>query len=531
MWKLVLHEGRADAKGYALTAGSTTIGRTPDSGIRILHASLSRQHARIDITPDQATVTDLGSLNGTFVNGVRVERHPLAIGDELKIGSVVLRLVDDQEQPRPQPSPSQPIFSMVVSAPAADALNTLTERRGQTALRLQSQTPDSHAQDKLRILLEVSRLLSSPEGVQRLPDQILELLSRILDYDRAAVLVVHEETGKLEPRAVKRSGSEDGPIYSRHIVESVQKGSIAALFADAKSDARVAGVESIAAQSIRASMCVPLKATHDVLGVLYVDSQSRADHFTQADLEFLVAFASQAAVALENARLYRRLESEAVQRNRLLRFFPPRTIQRVMLSGGPSLETADADVTALFSDISGFTAMSSSLQPRDVVALLNEYFPVMADIVFAHEGTLEKYIGDALMAIWGAPFAHPDDADRAVSAAVAMQYAVRRLNAEWSKNSVRPPLKIHIGLNSGPVAAGFLGSQSYLQYAAIGDATNVASRVCTAAPAGEIFISESTLHKLHKKDLPVEKLPPIEVKGKSAALSLYRVRWDEVPAV
>lgn len=348
------------------------------------------------------------------------------------------------------------MLSLMVPAAAGARLDERTDRAGQTALRIQSVTPEFRAQSKLRILLEVSRLLSSPEGLKTLPDQILELASRILDIDRAALLVVNEATGQLEPRAVKTSVPAGGPIYSQHVVDHVRREGVAALFADAMSDPRFADARSIAAQSIRASMCVPLQGKDDLLGVLYVDNQSHANRFTKEDLEFLASFGSQAAVAL-----------------------------------------------------------------------LNDYFPVMADIVFRYEGTLEKYIGDALMAVWGAPFSRVDDADRAVRAAIAMQHALRTLNREWA--SARPPLQIHFGLNTGPVAAGFLGSQSYLQYAAIGDATNVASRVCTAAPPGELFITDTTWQKLRDKNLPVEKLAPVEVKGKSAALMLYRVRWEQMP--
>jgi len=271
---------------------------------------------------------------------------------------------------------------------------------------------------------------------------------------------------------------------------------------------------------IRSSMAVPLKGRDEVLGVLYVDHLSIPNRYSPEDLEFVSAFAAQAATAIENARLYRKLEAEAVRKTSLLRFFPPTVLGPLLQSPDFGAAVKDANVTVLFSDISGFTAMSSTLAPREVVELLNRYFPVMAEIVFRHEGTLEKYIGDALMAIWGVPVPHADDADRAVRAALEMREALQVLN------SGLPPerkLQIHVGLNSGPVAFGNIGSRDYVQFAAIGDTTNVASRVCTAAQPGEVLVSAATWERLSSDEFGLESLPPVAVKGKVDPLYLYRV--------
>jgi class 3 adenylate cyclase len=216
-------------------------------------------------------------------------------------------------------------------------------------------------------------------------------------------------------------------------------------------------------------------------------------------------------------------------RDKLERFFPEAVSKKLREEG--NLEIVETEVTALFSDISSFTQMSSTMQPRQVIEMLNEYFKVMVeDIVFPYEGTLEKYIGDALLAVWGAPYQKVDDADRAVRAAVEMQWAVRRLNQEWVKQR-KQPIQIHIGLNTGKVAAGNIGSEKLIQYAHIGDTTNVASRICSAAEADEIVISQSTFDKLRNPNLPLEKLPAIKVKGKDEPLEVYRVLWEQLPSV
>jgi adenylate cyclase len=158
--------------------------------------------------------------------------------------------------------------------------------------------------------------------------------------------------------------------------------------------------------------------------------------------------------------------------------------------------------------------------------MLNEYFPLMADAVFRHGGTLEKYIGDALMAVWGAPFATPDDVDRAMAAAVDMQREVEVLSARRASDG-HPPIRIHIGMNTGPVAAGNIGSDRYLQYATIGDATNVASRACGAAGPGQIAITEATRTRLRASSWPTMPMAPVTVKGKSEPLRLHSVVWGQ----
>lgn len=189
----------------------------------------------------------------------------------------------------------------------------------------------------------------------------------------------------------------------------------------------------------------------------------------------------------------------------------------------------ETEVTTLFADISDFTKMSSLMEPHQVIEMLNEYFKVMVEeIVFPYEGTLEKYIGDALLAIWGAPYRKEDDAQRAVRAAIEMQWAVCRLNEDWLHRRDLQ-IQIHIGINTGKVAAGNIGSERLIQYAAIGDTTNVTSRICSVAQAGEILISQSTFNKIKNWNFPLEKIAPISVKGKDRPLQLYRLLWENWP--
>jgi adenylate cyclase len=513
---------------HQLRFGINSIGREKDNSIVIIHGNLSRQHAELTIGYNRAVITDLRSLNGTFVNEVKIDRCELKDGDWIRCGSVVFKYVDKLRSLEPSSLSDKDdgvsIIKQVSREPTHMAMQDLLVEDGTngSVIKLRQHNIGQRAVDKLKILLEVSKQLSSPEEPERLLEKILNLLLEIMNVDRAAILLVSEATGHLERKAVKsRSGiPEDNQFYSTKITNFVRHKGEAILSTDARSDKRFSGSDSILMQAIHASMCVPLKPREKVIGVLYVDNLSLADIYSDEDVEFLTALANQAAIAIQNSQLYKQMQAEAVMRDKLERFFPEAVSRKLREEG--NLEILEAEVTALFADISDFTVMSSTMEPRQVIEMLNDYFKVIVeDIVFPYEGTLEKYIGDALLAVWGAPYPKLDDADRAVRAAIEMQWAVRRLNQEWIQQQ-RRPIQIHIGLNTGRVAAGNIGSEKLIQYAHIGDTTNVASRICNAAQADEIMIDQSTFSKLKNRSLPLEKVPPTKVKGKKQPLQLYR---------
>ncbi|SEL15960.1 adenylate cyclase [Stigmatella aurantiaca] len=528
MW-LILNPGLLTERVLPLPEGLTTIGRAEENSVYVPNASLSRRHAQLERQGEQIVLVDLKSKNGTFVDEARVERQVLRAGAAFRCGEVSFKLMRPASEPKPTYTQE---LQTRFSPGDMEELLLGTHTQGNSVLKLRQAPPsDGRAAEKLQVLLKVSQLLSSLGPIDELLERIIQLVFRILEVDRAAIFLVDPSDGTLRPRVARLSSGEvpSGDFYSHQIIEYVRTRSVAALFADALQDPRLEGASSVMVQSIHASMCVPLKPHDEVLGVLYVDNLSQSNRFTEEDLEFLTAFANQAAIALESSMLSQRLAEEAVLRNTYLRFFPATVIKKLQSTRGAPLERVATEVTVLFSDISGFTSLSSRLDPLQVMDLLNEYFPVMAEIVFRHEGTLEKYIGDALMAIWGAPFPQPDDADRALRAAVEMQHALARLNARW-RTEGKPELQIHIGLNTGRVAAGNIGSEHYLQYATIGDATNVASRVCSAASDGEICIAEVTFQRCEERSWPLERLPPVQVKGKQEPLTLYRVDWSAAPA-
>ncbi|MEQ9624904.1 adenylate/guanylate cyclase domain-containing protein [Coleofasciculus chthonoplastes] len=521
---------------YPLSLGANTIGREEDNTIVVDHTYLSRYHAQILFSPDAVMLRDLNSLNGTFVNEFKVEQCQLKNGDFIRLGDVSFKFV--QQIPNVEKTVSSDddteisIVKQVSPEKTRIAITDLLQpdKSENSIIKLKQQDTHQRTVDKLQILLEVSKQLSSPEDPDQLLQKIIDLLFEIMHIDRATILMVNETSGILEQKAVNwRSGiPTEENFYSSKITNFVRHQGDAILTDDACKDILFNDSISIVEQGIHAAMCVPLKPADEVIGVLYVDNLSMTDIYSDEDLEFLTCLANQAAIAIENSRLYKKMQEQEVMRAKLERFFPQSVSRKLREEG--NLATVETEVTALFADISNYTQMSAEMEPRQIVEMLNEYFQVIVEeIVFPYEGTLEKYIGDGILAIWGAPYRQPNDVDLAVQAAIEMQWAVSRLNHKWIREN-RRPIQIHIGLNTGTVAAGNIGSRNMIQYATIGDTTNVSSRICDVAQAGQILIAQSTFDKLGDPSIPLEKITPVWVKGKTSPLHLYRVLWEHYNA-
>ncbi len=547
-----------------------TLGRHPGNSIQILDRIVSKEHCHIDLVDGRRwVIRDLGSLNGTYVNGERITERDLHDGDQITLGSttIVFRIADSDRTEAPAapvqrpPSvvgPRLPVHGAMLGAAArgrSPEWGDRTAPRHRTAsVTIAPGMVESHIRTKLaaeqersflpekmiedeRILrqdyerlrasYEMMRSIGVEFDVDRLLAKILDAAFQLVAADRGVVLLYEEgEEGEreLKPRCVRtRSGkNEEEIVLSSTIVNEVLRDKAAVLSSDASMDARFKGAHSVIMQGIRSSMAVPLLYKGDVFGILVMDSQVATGAFTEKDLQLLQSVANQAAIAIQNSLYAKRLEQEAVTRERFRRLLSP-AIADLVLSGKVEVRKSGElrETTIMFADIRGFTSMSESRSAKEVVDMLNEYFERMVRIVFEFEGTLDKFIGDEIMAIFGAPVAHEDDAHRAVRAALAMQRELRRFNEERTLRG-DPPVHVGIGINTGEVVAGYIGSSRALEYTVIGDAVNTGSRLCSLAKAGQILISEQTLRQV-EGDFEVEAMPPTPVKGKSLPLRSYRV--------
>jgi adenylate cyclase len=521
------------AQSFELPEGSTLlVGRAASSDIPIFDPTISRRHAKLISSAGGVRVSDLGSSNGTFVNGERVEDVSLDVGDELVFGKVPFRLIAhemaEQAQNARTRSATPATSATVVKQRAYDSpeglLSSVFRSANLADARANRSGLDGAArtEKKLALLLEVSKGLSRAVDVNALLDKITELVFQILDVDRVAIELVDADGGRVPTISRDRQGVVTGKSIPQSIARMVVDEKVAVLSDNAPQDQRFGG-QSILMQSVRSAMCAPLIGTEDVVqGVLYVDNITTTHRFNEEDLEFLTAFSNIAAVALENSRFSERIRHETMVRGNFERFFAPRLAAQIAGSAHQLKLGGDKrTVAVLFSDIRGFTALSESMKPAEVARLLSEYFSVMVEIVFRHGGTLDKFIGDAVMAQWGAPIGAGDDADRAMDAALDMLRELEVLNERWAAEG-RPRLQIGIGLSFGESFAGYIGSERRLEYTVIGDVVNIASRLCSEACGGEILITDAMRQALTDAP-PMRERGTMELKGKKDALPVYSV--------
>jgi adenylate cyclase len=275
---------------------------------------------------------------------------------------------------------------------------------------------------------------------------------------------------------------------------------------------------------IHSAMCAPLLRQGKVSGYLYVDRQSASRGFEMPQLEALSILALLAAIAVEQAALRDDVRREQERRQRLARYSSAAVVERILEAPGAGTGAMAADegeVSVLFADLAGFTDLAERLPPSEVILILNEVFERLTSAVFALDGTLDKYSGDGMMAFFGAPLAMPDHASRAVEAALRMQEAVAALNAE---RDGAEPIRMRIGVNSGTVVVGDVGTPQRKDYTVIGDVVNVASRLeSSVASPGEVIIGEATW-QLAGHAFLCEPLGEVKLKGKQEGARPYRVR-------
>lgn len=515
-----------------LTGGRPYIvGRAAACDLSIQDATVSRQHAELELTGAGVRVRDLGSTNGTFLDGERVSDALAAPGARVTFGKVDFNVLAEQA---PAETPGEgsldaTILRQVRMRGAADIAAQLSDApAGVSVLRIAGDSVVDRQARKLSLLLDIAKELSQQTEVDLLLDKVVGLTFQVMRVDRVAILMAGPD-GELTPR-VWRSRVEAAP-GSWRVPRSVSRKAIdervAVMVENAAVDQRFTG-GSMMLQSVQSALCAPLLGKQGkVLGLIYLDNLGATHSFSEEDLEFLSAFSGMAAVAIENSQLIERVRREAVVLSNFQRYFAPDLVQQIAnQTGEVQLGGSKRRVVVLFSDIRGFTSISERMSPDEIATLLTDYFTEMVEIVFEHGGTLDKFMGDAVMALWGAPLARDDDADRAARAAMAMQRTLSRLNEEWERRG-RPRLTAGIGINVGEVFAGNIGSERRLEYTVIGDAVNVSSRLCAEAGPGEILIAQP-LYEALSAPPPVTALEPISLKGKAQAVPVYRIEWREI---
>jgi adenylate cyclase len=534
--------------------GACTIGRAPDNTVVLDDPRASRYHAHVKATDDGSfTLVDGAVINGelrrsankVFVNGGPHYEHQLKNGDRITIGASTLRFEQRAEERTTDVRyDDKPLGHTQLVVSANDVMQTVLHKSAEnlpTAATSQSRDKVLEALQRkaniLSALYEMSKTLGSVFDLEAIFAKATDVIFRSTPADRVVALLA-EGTGKENPEDVvlnpiaMRARDESLNNHARKlsigrtITRKVMRDRVALLSQDAASDEEFAGVDSIVSQGVRSTICAPLVGESRVHGAIYADRLDPFAAFKPDDLELISAVAAQTAIAVENARAHERLAREEVARANYSRFLPEYVVKQ-MLENPDSFKLGGVSqtITILFADIRGFTRISEHAAPEKIVNLLNRYFSAMTDIIFAHGGTLDKYLGDGLMALFGAPTTTPEDASNALNAAVAMQRRLLGINTELRQEGLSE-VGVGIGLHTGDVIVGYIGSERRSEYTAIGDAVNTASRLESNARGGQILISDATAkaarsrYKLHPRD-------PITVKNREQPVVLWEVDWQK----
>lgn len=529
---------------------SCMIGRAPDNNIVLDDPRASRHHAHIRYDDPVFTIVDgvvLGgqvrrSANKVFVNGEARYEHQLKDGDRVTIGASTLRFEQPvEDRTNDVRYDDRPLGHTQLLISASDVMTTVLR----TSKAPMAQTAPS-ARDKemealqrkaniLAELYEMSKTLGSVFDLNAIFAKATDIIFRSTPADRVVALLSDgkasgDEDVELIPVAM-RARDEKLEAHAkklsigRTITRKVMKDRVALLSQDAAAEAMFAGVESIVSQGVRSTICAPLVAESGVHGALYADRLDPFAAFKPDDLELITAVAAQTAIAVENARAHERLAREEVARANYGRFLPEYVVKQILENPNSfKLGGVNQTITVLFADIRGFTRISEHAKPEKVVQLLNKYFSAMTDIIFAHGGTLDKYLGDGLMALFGAPTATPQDATNALNAAVAMQRRVIGINQELRAEGFNE-IGVGIGLHTGEATVGYIGSERRSEYTAIGDTVNTASRLESNSKGGQILLSDASARAATSR-YTLKQRDPIFVKNRAQPVPLFEVEWE-----
>lgn len=514
IFKLTYNDG-SQPQMFLLPEGDTLAGRSQVCNLVIADPSASRRHARFEVKDGRCFVEDLGSSAGTSKNGDFITRAELRDGDVVSLGQMqfILR----------EPAPEQVALSGMHSFTNATVTLPIGRFAAPRPQEIDVQARDIDRNRLVAMLSDVSCELVRSTSLSQILDRIIALTFEMTHADRAFLMLMDEESGELVPQVARcRDGSPaHGATISRTIAGTVFKDRVALLASDAQLDARFEASESILVQDIRSCMCAPLWHDTEVIGILYVDNPE-SSRFSAADLNLFTTLSNYAAVAIQHARLAARLLEERRQRERLQRYHSPRVIERI-LEGENETDTSliarERQISVLFADIVGFTTMSEQMTPPEVAQLLNQFFETMIDVIFAHEGTLDKFIGDAILATFGAALPQHDHAVRCVRAALDMRTALATFNAKRDQ----PELRMRIAINSGPALVGDIGSSRRREFTVLGDVVNTASRLESGVAQPDQIIISGATYQLVKDEIEARALGSVNLRGRSGPVDIYEV--------
>lgn len=495
-----------------------SLGRDLSCDVHLVSPDVSRTHCRVYPQDKKYYIEDAKSRNGSFVNGNQIQKQALNHGDMISLGDLVLRFELNAHELAPVES------AVYVDNKQFDE-NQLEMSIAMEGLNYMDLNSGGDLKKKLETFYKVANTVAEQPDESLLFKVILSCLFEIFPQADRGFIMTGSSEENLKEEAVyfkdQTQTSNKQLRISKTVVHMVMGKKEAILCKDALADDGFAASQSIIEENIHGFMCVPLITMDKLYGLIQIESSDSMASFQKDDLDLLIGVSSLAALFLRSSYLVRTAALEANKRAQLARFFSPKVAENVMNNkvelGG---ETKHGSV--LFCDIVGFTSMSEKVSAAEMVERLNQYFEVMVKIILQEQGTIDKFGGDAILSVWGAPEAIVNDSLFAIRAGLNMQNAIVCFNHILESRGATT-LKMGIGIHSGKFIAGNIGSKDRMEYTIIGDDVNTAKRVESTATGHMVMASETAL--ANHMDLFIgTTFNPIPLKGKSKPLSLTNIR-------
>ena len=449
---------------------------------------VSRLHGRIWEEGGSCWIEDLNSSRGTLLNGVEIKgkgKQKFGFDDSIVAGQTTMRV--ETGEGRETSGTNYLEHGTIILPEKHHAVSGVAIAKDLDATAVEAvplEGNEDKSAQRLKMICDLPFQFATKTTMELLLPAIVDQLVEMIPSGESWALVLREPgTDTLLLKAyhyVRRT------YLSETLLRRAMSDRKAFVW---KRDSEVDISGSIAQSGMEVGMYAPLLWQGEALGAICAGAQNPQAIFTDEDVRLLVVVGQYAAMAVATHRLQERAQRDSVVKANLLRQFSPKVAEKLLAHRGRlRLGGQRNEVTILNADIRCFTQLAREMEPDSVVELLNEYLGVVVPIIFAHNGIIDKYIGDAILAVFGSPDRDSKQHENAIRAAMEMQIAITKLNEsrQLRKASCRD---FGIGIHCGEVVHGFVGTEDRMEFTVIGDAVNRATRYCAAAAGGEVLIS------------------------------------------
>ncbi len=480
---------------YIIDRDTVSVGRLPSNDIVLFDSNVSRNHFIIKKESNGYYLYDNGSSNGTFLNDAKLrQRTKLKNLDKIAAGNTILTFTEEE-------------------------LTTLKEVSSSEFNNI-ALSPSKLSNTYFNTIFSVARDGIYPQDKAYFFSSTIKSLCNAVKAEYGAILLIDKATGELMLQATNHENGPGVPGISSSILNRSIKSRAALLVKNANIDNRFSGDYTIQNMGIYSAVCAPIWEKDHIYGAVYADRRRTQIPFNEENLNFVTIIANLLALSIAHERLIQTIAEEKSIAEQIKRFVPMEAVSGLlkMIKNNPSSMWNIQEVsktTLMFADIVGFTTLTEKTKPIVIARLLRAFFEHATNVVLLNGGSINKFLGDGFMAVFGTPIPAPDDPDKAIKSAITLMKWIRR-EIEGIKLSLR------IGIDTGPVTGIMVGSTRRLEYTVIGNSVNVAARLQSRADVNQILISGDT-NALIKTPVNTKLIGEVKMKGKQMPVTVYQV--------